>query len=90
MSRFINSFRFIILSTARKADLAWGELTGYQWKVGKDGEQLDEPLKKDDHFPDAFRYGVFTRYWRQIAKEIKGQPTAIEQPEATLHTSQFR
>lgn len=41
-------------------DLFWGELEGYSWKRGKEGEWLDEPLKENDHFPDALRYMVHT------------------------------
>lgn len=87
MSRFINSYRFLVLETARESELAWAELTGYQWKKDRDGVQLDEPVKAEDHFPDAFRYGTYTRYWRQEAKVIKGVQEAIEQPGLILHSS---
>jgi hypothetical protein len=40
----------------RQHDLFWGEMEGYIWKRGKDGEWLDEPLKENDHFPDSLRY----------------------------------
>jgi hypothetical protein len=42
----------------RHYDLFWGEMEGYIWKRGKDGEWLDEPLKENDHFPDSLRYIV--------------------------------
>jgi hypothetical protein len=89
MSRFLNTQRFVLLTTAKNHELAWAELTGYQWKKGKDNEKLDEPVKQNDHFPDAFRYGVFTRYWREEAKVTKGEAEALEAPGLTLVTSQF-
>ena len=45
---------------AQSFDLFWGEFEGYSWKRGKDGDWLDEPLKENDHFPDALRYLVHT------------------------------
>lgn len=39
-------------------DLFWGELEGYSWKRDRDGNWLDEPVKEDDHYPDALRYLV--------------------------------
>jgi hypothetical protein len=92
MTRFINTFRLLILVSAKESGLAWEELTGYQWDTDKDKVQLDKPLKKDDHFPDAFRYGLYTRYWRQESKvrhEDAGELELIQSPGALLHTSEI-
>lgn len=35
------------------------ELEGYQWKKDKDGNILDEPIKKDDHATDGLMYNVY-------------------------------
>jgi phage terminase large subunit len=37
------------------------EINSYKWKVNKNGETLDEPVKFRDHAMDALRYGVFTK-----------------------------
>jgi phage terminase large subunit len=37
------------------------EIKSYKWKVNKNGETLDEPVKFRDHAMDALRYGVFTK-----------------------------
>ena len=31
----------------------------YEWKKNKDGELLEEPVKKDDHSIDALCYAVY-------------------------------
>ena len=35
------------------------ELRGYQRKTNKDGTVLEEPIKYNDHFCDAMRFGVY-------------------------------
>ena len=45
---------------AQSFDLFWGEMEGYTWKRGKDGEWLDEPLKENDHSCDSLRYMIHT------------------------------
>jgi phage terminase large subunit len=35
------------------------ELDLYSWKLDRNGEPLDEPIKEDDDACDSFRYGVF-------------------------------
>ena len=35
------------------------ELEGYQWKKDKDGNILDEPIKKNDHATDGLMYTVY-------------------------------
>ncbi len=37
------------------------ELRSYKWKIDKDGNVLDEPIKFMDHICDALRYAVFTK-----------------------------
>jgi len=36
------------------------EFSGHKWKVDKNGNVLDEPVKFNDHCPDAVRYAVYT------------------------------
>lgn len=36
------------------------EIRGYKWKVDKNGQVLDEPVKVNDHLMDALRYATFT------------------------------
>lgn len=36
----------------------WDEYMNYTWRFTPKGEQLEEPLKKDDHAMDALRYGA--------------------------------
>jgi hypothetical protein len=92
VTRFVNTVRLLILSGAKEAGLAWEEVISYQWDKDRDNVQLDRPVKKDDHFPDAFRYGLYTRYWRQESKAIhtdEPEPELIKSPGAILHTSYF-
>jgi phage terminase large subunit len=42
------------------------EFRSYKWKQDKNGNVLDEPVKFNDHYVDAARYGIFThgqQYW---------------------------
>lgn len=36
------------------------ELGSYKWKLDKDGNVIEEPVKANDHLMDAMRYGIFT------------------------------
>lgn len=36
------------------------EIAGYKWKIDKDGNTMEEPIKLNDHLLDAFRYAVHT------------------------------
>lgn len=41
-----------------------GEMVGYVWDEKAALRGVEQPLKQDDHFPDALRYGVMgTRRW---------------------------
>jgi phage terminase large subunit len=42
------------------------ELETYSWKVGKDGEETDEPIKEQDDGADSLRYFVTKFYSREI------------------------
>jgi phage terminase large subunit len=36
------------------------EFATYKWKTDRDGNILDEPVKLNDHIPDAVRYALYT------------------------------
>lgn len=61
VSRFLNLGRFVMLK-GQNSDLCWSELTSYSWKQHREGFTLEEPMKVDDHYPDAIRYLLFTRH----------------------------
>jgi len=53
------------------------ELDSYVWKLDKDGNSLDEPIKINDDAMDALRYGVFTplsqaNSHKSISLKVKG------------------
>lgn len=37
------------------------ELHGYKWKLDKNENPIDEPVKENDHAVDAMRYAIYTR-----------------------------
>lgn len=39
-------------------DLGKEQIEGYSWKMNSEGLTKDEPIKENDDFPDALRYGV--------------------------------
>ena len=86
-SRFLNQGRLLFLRSAKDFDLAWGEFTGYLWKQTRDGQTLDEPVKENDHYPDAFRYVIYTRHYKDEARVIAGEKSALPNLESTFHTS---
>jgi len=51
--------RYKILSTPESYK-SNDEFQRYKWKIDRNGNVLDEPVKYDDHAPDAFRYGVYS------------------------------
>lgn len=71
VSRFLNSGDFVILKGGANSGLHWSELSGYQWKPDKSGGFLDEPLKENDHYPDADRYLLHTRHHKDSLAESK-------------------
>lgn len=42
------------------------ELGSYKWKLDKDGNVIEEPVKANDHLMDAMRYGIFTHLLPKI------------------------
>ena len=38
------------------------ELRSYSWKKDKDGNVIDDPVKFNDHFCDAIRYGSYSAF----------------------------
>lgn len=36
------------------------EMEAYSWRIDKDGEPMDEPIKMHDHAMDAIRYAIYT------------------------------
>lgn len=69
VSRFINQHLFLFLRSAPDFDLAWAEMSGYQWmeekSTGESGTFKDQPVKENDHYPDAFRYGIYSRHYKE-------------------------
>jgi len=51
--------RFTLYSTSESPN-ANSEIEGYKRKVDRTGKVLEEPVKFNDHFPNALRYPVYT------------------------------
>lgn len=77
-SRFFNELRLLLLKR-HGYEVAWKELTGYSWKRDRDGNWLDEPVKKDDHFPDDFRYFIHSRHHKDRVELEPEEPGIGEQ-----------
>jgi phage terminase large subunit len=78
VTRFLSSGRLLFQKNKSKIDkcdyaLCWDEMSGYSWRQNKDKEWLDEPVKKDDHFPDSVRYALYTRHFKDEANILKGE-----------------
>jgi phage terminase large subunit len=57
--------RFQLLITGTSEELA-KEIKNYRWRTDRNGNVLDEPVKKNDHAMDAMRYAAYTfekEYW---------------------------
>lgn len=61
-SRMLSQNRIIFNKDHKGYDKFWQEMTGYTWRKNKDGDFLEEPVKADDHYPDALRYLIFSRH----------------------------
>jgi len=51
------------------------EIRGYSYKTDRDGRTYDEPIKFNDHFMDALRYGLHTRFADRIGKRARVRVT---------------
>lgn len=65
--------RIMFLKRFRRLSLAQNDRTnrefrGYKWKKDRLGKVLDEPVKWEDHSPDAVGYGVWTHLKQRGAK----------------------
>lgn len=76
VTRLLATDRLVLLRK-KGSELAWSELSGYQWKPDKDGGFRDEPLKQKDHYPDAIRYLIATRHLKDELRAAKGEPEAV-------------
>ena len=52
-----------------------GELQAYRFKKNKDGQYTDDSKKKDDHGPDAARYGILRLFPLHAQESIGKQET---------------
>lgn len=55
--RKVKDYRLLV---TRSSQALREELESLQWEVDADGNILDEPVKEDDHGPDAGRYGTYS------------------------------
>lgn len=69
--RYINQTRLVFVQNPGW-EVCWNEASGYEWVKDKDGNLQDKPVKKDDHYPDAFRYVLSTRHIRDEVRVAKG------------------
>lgn len=76
VSSFINRDRLVFLKKPGH-ELCWDEFTGYEWKKDKNGDFLDEPVKKNDHFPDSVRYALYTLHYKEFGAIVE-EPTGYE------------
>lgn len=65
------------LNVSSDADNLIIEFRGYKWKVDKNGNELEEPLKYKDHGMDAMRYALYTHYLNHPNYFVTNKP-AIE------------
>ncbi len=55
VASFFNRDRLMLIKN-KGYELAWNQITGYEWRKTKDGDFLDEPVKKDrSKHPGPFR-----------------------------------
>lgn len=65
-----------IFVTKRSVNLI-NELDLYSWKLDRNGEPLDEPIKENDDACDSFRYGVFIDNQEPNIVQIIKKPNMI-------------
>lgn len=68
--RFFNQNRITIRSNCIDKDLIWSELNGYSWKQNRDGTWEDKPIKVNDHYPDALRYLIYSRHYKEPEEKL--------------------
>lgn len=69
----INAVKEMKMFVSENSQNIISELETYIWKDGKDGTQIDEPVKLNDHACDAIRYAVQTygkQYWNRDKQNI--------------------
>lgn len=64
------------------SDVLKKQMQGYCKKKDRNGKTLEEPVKVDDHFPDAVRYGIYTPFVLYGNGESEAVATIIEENEA--------
>lgn len=69
---FLNRFKIYSL----KANVSTNrDFRAYKRKVDKNGNVLEDPVKYNDHSPNATRYAIYTHLWREM---IEGEARGIE------------
>lgn len=53
------------------------ENASYSWRIDKDGNPMDEPVKMNDHAMDAMRYALFTHLGKPRAEFFKIDRTEL-------------
>jgi len=64
--QYLKQFNIIIDKSCQNAI---NEIQQYQWKKNKDGETINEPVKKNDHFMDQIRYALNDRIFEKKEEE---------------------
>lgn len=54
------------------------DIESYRWKKDKNGKSLDEPNHSCSHFPDSFRYPVFTHYGKEFRRVTSKDMRAVK------------
>lgn len=57
--------RFKLYSTQESPNVN-SEIEGYKRKVDRNGKVLEDPVKFNDHCPNALRYAVYTHLWERL------------------------
>lgn len=55
----IDKIKSMNIHVTKRSENIINELDLYSWKLDRNGEPLDEPIKEDDDACDSFRYAVF-------------------------------
>lgn len=68
VASFLNKDRLVLIKN-KGYEKAYSEFTAYEWKKDREGNFLDEPVKKDDHYTDAIRYLIYTRHYKELTTQ---------------------